>query len=204
MASIRPHPFAVLVASMAFVVAALGGCGGGTVGGGASQAGTAAIAGPAFVPTPLPSQFRAGTPPAEPVSSTASIPVDRLPVAEFVAGGRAIGRLPVEVLPVGEFSVGLSGRTALGERGMLFDYGKPGQEGPFWMKGTHIDLDIAFIDEHNRIVSIRTMKAESLDYVYSSAPYRSAIEAPANWYASHGIHEGHLVRYADPGASPSR
>ncbi len=200
----RPPPTALLV--LIATAALLGGCGADTKGGDPSTEaqGGARTTATAFVPTPLPSTFREGTPPPEPVSSTAAIPVDRLPVAEFVADGRVVGRLPVEVLPQGEFSVGLSGRTTLGERGMLFDYGKPGQDGPFWMKGTHVDLDIAFIDEQNRIVSIRTMRAESLDYVYATAPYRSAIEAPAHWYASHGIREGHHVRYVEAGASPSR
>ena len=46
------------------------------------------------------------------------------------------------------------------------------------------------------------MRAESLEYVYSSAPYRSAIEAPANWYSAHGIREGDLVQYVAPGAAP--
>ncbi|MCC6235970.1 MAG: DUF192 domain-containing protein [Dehalococcoidia bacterium] len=199
------HRLPPALATLIVIALLLAGCGAEVAGGGGSSApeATASPAAP-FVPTPLPSQFREGTPPPEPVSSTAAIPVERLPVAEFVADGRVVGRLPVEVLPQGEFSIGLSGRTALGERGMLFDYGKPGQDGPFWMKGTHIDLDIAFIDEQNRIVSIHTMQAESLDYVYSSAPYRSAIEAPARWYASHGIHEGHHVRYTDPDPSPSR
>ncbi len=84
---------------------------------------------------------------------------------------------------------------------MLFDYGKPGNEGPFWMKNTHVDLDIAFIDDAQRIVSIRTMRAESLEYVYSAAPYRSAIEAPAGWFAAHGVREGDLVAYAPAGVT---
>ncbi len=184
--------------------ALLVGCGAMSVGGTPEGAPPPTVAPSVYVPTPQPSQFREGTPPAEPVASTASIPAERLPVAEFVADGRVLARLPVEVLPHGEFSVGLSGRMALGERGMLFDYGSAGQDGPFWMKNTHIDLDIAFIDDQNRIVSVRTMQAESLDYVYSSAPYRSAIEAPAHWYASRGIREGHTVRYVDPPESPSR
>ncbi len=83
---------------------------------------------------------------------------------------------------------------------MLFDYGRTGIDGPFWMKDTHIDLDIAFVDGNQVIVAIRTMRAESLDYVYSSAPYRSAIEAPAGWYRAHGVQEGDSVRYAPPGA----
>lgn len=143
-----------------------------------------------------------GVPPAEPVASTASIPLERLPLAEFVRASGEPVRLPIEVLPAGEFSIGLSGRRSLGERGMLFDYGVPGQEGAFWMKNTHIDLDIAFIDAGLRIVSIRTMHAESEEYVYSSMPYQSAIEAPAGWYAAHGVREGDRVRYVPPGVPP--
>ena len=132
--------------------------------------------------------------------------MERLPLAEFVranAAGADAPRLPIEVLPVGEFSIGLSGRRTLGERGMLFDYGTSGQEGAFWMKNTHIDLDIAFIDESLRIVSIRTMRAESEEYIYSSAPYQSAIEAPAGWYAAHGVREGDRLRYIPPAVPPT-
>jgi hypothetical protein len=127
-------------------------------------------------------------------------------VAEFARVSDANGapaRLAIEVLPAGEFSIGLSGRRVLGERGMLFDYGVPGQQGPFWMKNTHIDLDIAFIDASLRIVSIHTMRAESEAFVYSKAPYQSAIEAPAGWYAAHGVREGDRVRYAPPAVPPT-
>lgn len=199
----RLHPHARLALAVVLTTLLVG-CSGGTPPTANPTAGRPEGASGAYVPTPLPPQFRQETTAIEAIASTASIPADHLPVAEFVADGRVLGRLPIEVLPQGEFSVGLSGRTSLADRGMLFDYGKGGQDGPFWMKNTHVDLDIAFIDEQNRIVSIRTMTAESLDYVYSSSAYRSAIEAPAHWYASHGVHEGHFVRYADPGASPSR
>ena len=162
-----------------------------------------------YVPTPLPvvatpSATAVGAT-AEPVASTASIPPERLPVAEFLRanGSGEPPRLAIEVLPHGEFTIGLSGRRVLGERGMLFDYGAPGQEGAFWMKNTHIDLDIAFVDEGLRIVSIRTMRAESEEFVRSSAPYQSAIEAPAGWYAAHGVHEGDRVRYVPPAVPPT-
>jgi uncharacterized membrane protein (UPF0127 family) len=156
-----------------------------------------------YVPTPFiapatPTPPAAGPGTAEPVASTAALPLARLPVAEFVRASGEPARLPIEVIPTGEFGVGLSGRRTLGERGMLFAYDTPGQEGPFWMKNTHIDLDIAFIDASGRIVSIRTMRAESEEYVYSSAPYQSALEAPAGWYAAHGVGEGDRVRYLPP------
>ncbi len=159
-----------------------------------------------YVPTPFASAAPAGTTATgtagEPVASTAAIPIERLPIAEFVRASGEPARLPIEVLPHGEFTIGLSGRRAFGERGMLFDYGAPGQEGAFWMKNTHIDLDIAFLDEGLRIVSIRTMRAESEEYVYSSAPYQSAIEAPAGWYAAHGVREGDRVSYLPPSVPP--
>lgn len=152
-----------------------------------------------YIPTPAAATpAPAATPIGEPVASTAALPPERLPTAQFVASGQVRASIPIEVLPQGEFSIGLSGRAALGERGMLFDYGKPGNDGPFWMKGTHFDLDIAFIDDTQRIVSIRTMRAESLDYTYSAAPYRSAIEVMAGWFSAHGIREGDSVRYVPP------
>jgi uncharacterized membrane protein (UPF0127 family) len=163
-----------------------------------------------YIPTPSPaSSVTPGPPPStpgEPVASTATIPVERLPLAEFLRASGAsadLPRLAIEVLPAGEFSIGLSGRRTLGERGMLFDYGAAGQQGPFWMKNTHIDLDIAFIDENLRIVSIRTMRAESEEYVHSAAPYQSAIEAPPGWYAAHGVRVGDRVRYVPPGVPPT-
>lgn len=195
------RPLTALVLGVAAVAAACG-----TSSGPAAKG--SAIEG--YVPTP----FATGTAPAgsssatgaavaEPVASTASIPVERLPVAEFVPANGEPARLPIEVLPAGEFTIGLSGRRTLGERGMLFDYGVPGQEGAFWMKNTHIDLDIAFIDEALRIVSIRTMRAESEEFVHSSAPYQSAIEAPAGWYAAHGVREGDRVRYLPATVPPT-
>lgn len=171
---------------------------------GCSASGEPAMRGE-YVPTPFALAAAATAEIAgEPVASTASIPIERLPVAEFMRSGTGEApRLAIEVLPLGEFTIGLSGRRVLGERGMLFDYGVPGQTGAFWMKNTHIDLDIAFIDESLRIVSIRRMRAESEEFVHSSVPYRSALEALAGWYAAHGIREGDLVRYAPPAVPPT-
>jgi len=132
---------------------------------------------------------------AEPVASTAATPVEALDVVEFVDGATVLGSLPIEVPPREEYSIGLSGRSELGERGMLFDYGEPNHEGPFWMKNTHVDLDIAFVGGDGRIVSIRQMQAESLDLVYSEAPYQWAIEAPLGWYEDRGITVGAEVRF---------
>ena len=76
---------------------------------------------------------------------------------------------------------------------MLFYYGQAVRNG-FWMKNTHIDLSIAFIDGAGRIVDIREMEAESLEIVLAASVYHMAIEAPAGWYASHGLAVGDRAR----------
>ncbi|MEE8421588.1 MAG: DUF192 domain-containing protein [Dehalococcoidia bacterium] len=130
----------------------------------------------------------------EPVASTASIPVEQLGVMEFhrQSDGQIVV-LPVEVPPRTEYSIGLSGRRELCERGMLFHYPED-TRGPFWMKNTHIDLSIAFVDREARVVEIRRMTAESLELVRPEVDYRFAVEAPAGWYAEHGIETGDLMR----------
>ena len=133
--------------------------------------------------------------PAEPTASTGATPADQLPVVEFLRADGAVVALPIEVPPRREYGIGLSGRYALDGRGMLFDYGVPERDGPFWMKNTHVDLDIAFIGADLRIVAIRQMEAESLDYVYSGSDYQYAVEAPAGWYEAHGVAAGDAVRF---------
>ena len=75
---------------------------------------------------------------------------------------------------------------------MLFSFPDGANTG-FWMKGTHIDLDIAFIDSSMVVTHITTMRANTLDIHRPPAPYIAAIEAPAGWYASSGIAVGAQV-----------
>lgn len=135
---------------------------------------------------------RAPTP--EPTATTGSLPRADLPIVEFVRASGGSVCLPTEVLPRKEFTIGLSGRYELDERGMLFHFGGAGR-GSFWMKNTHVDLSIAFVGADSRIVEIREMKAESLDYVTPGADYVYAIEAQPGWYARHGITVGDEVRF---------
>lgn len=145
----------------------------------------------AAAPSPVPT----ARPNDDLVASTAVIPLEELPLVEFTdSSGRTV-TLPIEVLPRDEFPVGLSGRYQLEERGMLFYYGEAVRSG-FWMKNTHIDLSIAFIDGDGRIVDIREMEAESLETVLAAAVYHMAIEAPAGWYASNGLAIGDRARLA--------
>lgn len=127
----------------------------------------------------------------EPVASTAATPTAQLPHAVFVSGQVRI-ELPIEVPPEKEYGIGLSGRTKLEGRGMLFAFPDGANVG-FWMKGTHIDLDIAFIDSSMKVIHITTMRADTLDIHKPAAPYVAAVEAPAGWYAESGIAVGAQV-----------
>lgn len=139
-------------------------------------------AGPASQPTP-----------SEPVASTYFVPTEDLPVVRFTTAEGGTVDLPVEVPPTSEYGIGLSGRDALEGRGMVFYYpdesGGPG----FWMRNTHIDLDIAFVGGDLRIIMIRQMQAESEEVHHPDRAYLAGIEAPAGWYAEHGIAEGDRV-----------
>ena len=145
---------------------------------------TAASAGASGSETPIPEA-------SEVVASTYTIPTSELPLVRFE---RASVELPVEVPPRGEYSIGLSGREHLDRRGMLFYRENFGQAG-FWMRNTHVDLDIAFVDANRRILLIPTMIADTEDIHRPDSPYVVAIEAPAGWYAAHGITEGDTVEY---------
>jgi uncharacterized membrane protein (UPF0127 family) len=135
-------------------------------------------------------------PEGELVASTAKVPTEQLDTVEFLdPSGAVIARLPLEVPPSEEYTIGLSGRRVLGDRGMLFDYGRADYDGAFWMKNTHFDLDIAFVGADRRIVAIKQMRAESLEHVTSPSPYQYAIEAPYGWYGTRGIEAGDEVRF---------
>lgn len=145
-------------------------------------------------PAPAVTSAAARPPTPEPTASTGSADRTELPLVEFVRRQGGSVCLPTEVLPRREFTVGLSGRYNLDERGMLFYYDAP-QRGSFWMKNTHVDLSIAFVGADSRIVEIREMKAESLEYVTPAADYLYAIEAQPGWYARNHIAVGDEVRF---------
>lgn len=146
----------------------------------------AATASPTATPQPRPNDAV--------VASTASIPLADLDLVEFTDSEGRATTFPIEVPPRSEYSVGFSGRYVLGERGMLFHYDGL-RSGAFWMKNTHIDLAIAFVDEQLRIVEIREMTADSLDLVRPASGYRYAIETRSGWYAERGIEAGDRVRF---------
>jgi uncharacterized membrane protein (UPF0127 family) len=102
-----------------------------------------------------------------------------------------------------EYEVGLSGRAALTSGwGMLFafDSVRSGDDG-FWMVGTRMPLDIAFIDERGVISRILSMEVcdqprpdEDCPGYFPRVPYAAALEVGRGWFAAHGIEAGARVR----------
>jgi len=150
---------------------------------------------PTLTPEPSDTPAAATPTPDDVVASTFGIPRDELPVIEFIRPDGGVVRLPVEVPPRDEYPIGLSGRYALEDRGMLFYYPEGRGAGGFWMKDTHIDLSIAFVDEGGEIIEILEMEAETLDIRSPGEPYHAAIEAPAGWYEERGIRPGDEARF---------
>ncbi|MBM3139132.1 MAG: DUF192 domain-containing protein [Chloroflexi bacterium] len=130
----------------------------------------------------------------EPIASTAAIPTAQLPVVEFIRADGTTAKLPVEVPRRREYSIGLSGRRQLEGRGMLFYYPRGEGNVGFWMKNTHVDLSIAFLDTQGRIIEVSEMQAESLDIIRPSTPYEFGVEAPAGWYDRNRVRAGDRMR----------
>ena len=128
---------------------------------------------------------------ADPVTSTATTPTDSLPRATFTSGDVRV-QLPIEVPPEKEYGIGLSGRLNLQGRGMLFAF-PDGENVGFWMKNTHVDLDIAFIDASMKMIWVTTMRADTLDIHKPPSPYVAAVEVPAGWFAQNKIGVGATV-----------
>lgn len=85
---------------------------------------------------------------------------------------------------------GLMDRSAVPEgTGMLFVFNQS-EERSFWMKDTHVALDIAFFDDTNTIAGIKQM--EALDETLTDSDIATALvlEVRRGWFAEHGIGEG--------------
>ena len=87
--------------------------------------------------------------------------------------------------------------------GMLFDF-KSERPLSFWMKNTHIPLQIAFIGSNGRIGQIESMKPFSPRSIYSKGSYRYALEVNDGWFDRNGIQVGAqaAVPFPPPGQDP--
>lgn len=86
--------------------------------------------------------------------------------------------------------IGLMNRQSMpADHGMIFVFPSEGFLG-FWMKNTYVPLDIIYVNEDARVVSIRAMKPLDLTSVPSGMPAKYAIELNQGAAARAGVKVG--------------
>jgi uncharacterized protein len=130
---------------------------------------------------------------------------DLVPLTLSQAGHRLEIRAEVAATP-GARARGLMGRREVpAGRGMLFLFpGEPQRRG-FWMKGTLVPLDVAFV-RSRRVTEIRSMvpcRADPCPTTTSSQEADSALELPAGSLAEAGVGPGARVAFRGVLPSPS-
>lgn len=174
------------------VAGALGcgaGNGGGTQGGAAGAAGGAAGAGAAAGATGAEAGAAAGAEAGAAASESAQQLVLPAPGMAWVIFGT--DTVLAEVAGTPELrEKGLMDRGEVPDgTGMLFVFTRS-EERSFWMRDTHVPLDIAFFDDTNTIAGIKQM--EALDETLTDSDIATALvlEVRQGWFAEQGIAVG--------------
>ena len=91
---------------------------------------------------------------------------------------------------------GLMDRPSLpADAGMLFLFDETSVHS-FWMKNTHIPLDMIFIDDEGRIVGIvESATPRTLTERTVGKPSRYVLEVNGGWAEAHGVAAGDRVRF---------
>ncbi|WP_101510251.1 DUF192 domain-containing protein [Thermotoga sp. KOL6] len=93
-------------------------------------------------------------------------------------------------------SVGFMYRKSIpNDLGMLFIFDENTRSG-FWMKNTHVPLEIAFIDEDGIIFSVQEMEPceeEPCKIYYAPKPFRYALEVKKGFFEKYGFGVGSKV-----------
>lgn len=90
-------------------------------------------------------------------------------------------------------AIGLMHRDSMPQgHGMLFVFPDE-QPRSFWMRNTHIPLDILYLDRAGQVVSIRELKPLDLTDVPSGRPAQFAIELNRGAAAAAGVKVGDVV-----------
>jgi len=80
--------------------------------------------------------------------------------------------------------------------GMLFVFPWSEQQS-FWMRDTHIPLDVAFADAHGRILNIETGHPLSEQKMLSQGPAMYVLEVPKGWFMLRGLEPGSILNFGD-------
>lgn len=88
-------------------------------------------------------------------------------------------------------------RSLAADRGMLFVFDRPGPYA-FWMKNTLIPLDMLWLDDEGRIVSLAVAvppcRSDPCPTYPPDADARYVLEVPSGFASQHRIAIGHVVR----------
>ena len=80
--------------------------------------------------------------------------------------------------------------------GMLFMFPWPDQQS-FWMRDTHIPLDVAFADMRGKILNIETGTPLSERRMISQGPAMYVLEVPKGWFTFRGLEPGSILKIGD-------
>ncbi|WNJ19227.1 DUF192 domain-containing protein [Pontibacter sp. G13] len=108
-----------------------------------------------------------------------------------------VGKIAIEIADnEQETTQGLMYRKFMEEdQGMLFLFDSM-EPRSFWMKNTHISLDIIYVDEYYRIVSIAKQTTPYSEIsIPSEAPAQYVVEVNAGYCDRHGIQKGDRVQF---------
>lgn len=98
-------------------------------------------------------------------------------------------------------STGLMNRASIAaDSGMLFVWAQDqnNQVVAFYMRNTHFDLSLAFLDASKRVINIEDMTRDTETFHFAAAPFRYALEAPRGWFAAHGVAAGATATFTIP------
>ncbi|UCD17087.1 MAG: DUF192 domain-containing protein [Candidatus Zixiibacteriota bacterium] len=110
---------------------------------------------------------------------------------------RALAMIDIEIANDDlERAVGLMHRDELGERrGMLFIFARE-EPRSFWMRNTHIPLDIIFVNARKEIVSIhKNAIPYSQEEFHSGAPSLYVVEVDSGFVDRHSIKPGGRISW---------
>lgn len=115
----------------------------------------------------------------------------------FFSGEKRISKIDVEIAEnETERNRGLMYRPYIPDSvGMLFIFQESGPLG-FWMKNTHIPLDIIYVDSGKKIVSIqKNARPYSEENLPSLGPAQYVVEVNAGYADRYGIKAGDAVQF---------
>ncbi|HVZ49859.1 MAG TPA: DUF192 domain-containing protein [Gemmatimonadaceae bacterium] len=137
------------------------------------------------------------TGPGDGPDTTGTTPPRAIPVA-FGTAGTVKAELATTQA---QRDLGLMNRASIApDSGMLFAWAQDQQFQlvAFYMRNTHFDLSVAFLDASRRVINIADMTHDTETLHFATAPFRYAIEAPLGWFQAHGVAAGATATFTIP------